>query len=61
MQLYPLYYGFYGMKGELGKAVNYRVESCIECGCCENICSAKIPLLSFIKKEKQYACSANKA
>ncbi len=61
MQLYPHYYGFYGMKGELEKAVNYSVESCIECGCCEFICSAKISLLSFIKKEKQYACSANKA
>jgi Na+-translocating ferredoxin:NAD+ oxidoreductase subunit C len=61
MQLYPLYYGFYGKKGELERAVNHNVESCIECGCCETICSAKISLLSFIKMEKQYACSANKA
>ncbi len=61
MQLYPLYYSFYGKKGDLEKAVSYRVESCIECGCCEQVCSAKISLLSFIKMEKQYACSANKA
>ena len=61
MQLYPLYYSFYGKKGDLEKAVSYSVESCIECGCCEHVCSAKISLLSFIKMEKQYACSANKA
>lgn len=61
VQLYPLYYGFYGKKGDLEKAISYNVESCIECGCCESICSSKISLLSFIKKEKEYACSSNKA
>ena len=60
MELYPLYYAFYGKKEEWGKAKEYKVENCIECGCCEFICSSKIPLLSFIKKEKQYASSSNK-
>lgn len=61
MQLYPLYYGFYGQKGDLQKAVEHRVEECVECGCCEYICAAKIALLSFIKEEKAYARSAGKA
>ena len=61
MQLYPLYYGYYGQKGDLAKAVEHRVEECVECGCCEYICAAKIALLSFIKEEKAYARSAGKA
>jgi Na+-translocating ferredoxin:NAD+ oxidoreductase subunit C len=61
MQLYPLFYGFYGKKGDLGKAIEYKVEECVECGCCEYICAAKIALLSFIRQEKAYARSANKA
>ena len=60
MQLYPLYYGFYGKQGELAKAIEYKVEECVECGCCEYICAAKIALLSFIRQEKAYARSANK-
>ncbi|MFO7996880.1 MAG: electron transport complex subunit RsxC [Dehalococcoidia bacterium] len=61
MQLYPLFYGLYGKKGDLGKAIEYKVEECVECGCCEYICAAKIALLSFIRQEKAYARSANKA
>ena len=60
MQLYPLFYGFYGKKGDLGKAMEYKVEECVECGCCEYICASKIALLSFIRQEKAYARSANK-
>lgn len=61
VELYPLYYAFYGKRGEWAKAVECKVEDCIECGCCEHICSSKISLLSFIKKEKQYAGNSNKA
>ncbi|MEA3485496.1 MAG: 4Fe-4S dicluster domain-containing protein, partial [Candidatus Aerophobetes bacterium] len=61
MELYPLYYAFYGRRGEWEKGVEYQVENCIECGCCESICSSKISLLSFIKKEKEYAHNSNKA
>jgi len=61
MELYPLYYAFYGKRGRWEKAVEYEVENCIECGCCEYICSSKISLLSFIKKEKEYARSSAKA
>lgn len=55
MELYPLYYAYYGKKGEWEEALKYNVESCIECGCCEYVCSSKIDLLSFIKKAKRYA------
>ena len=61
MELYPLYYAFYGKREEWKKAKEYKVENCIECGCCEFICSSKISLLSFIKKEKEYASSSTKA
>ncbi len=61
MELYPLYYAFYGKKKELGGANDYNVMDCIECRSCEYICSAKLPLLSFIKREKEYARSTVKA
>ncbi|MBE0431558.1 MAG: electron transport complex subunit RsxC [Dehalococcoidia bacterium] len=61
MQLYPLFYGYYGKKGELARAIEHKVEECVECGCCEFICAAKIALLSFIRQEKAYARSADKA
>lgn len=61
MELYPLYYAFYGKRKELGGANDYNVQDCIECRGCEYICSAKLPLLSFIKKEKEHARNTAKA
>ncbi len=61
MSLYPFYYAFYGKRGELEKAVKFKVENCIECGCCEVICSSKISILGFIKQEKEYARNSIKA
>ncbi|HHJ00953.1 MAG TPA: RnfABCDGE type electron transport complex subunit C, partial [Candidatus Aerophobetes bacterium] len=61
MELYPLYYAFYGKREKWEKAAECKVENCIECGCCEYICSSKISLLNFIKKEKEYARSSIKA
>jgi len=61
MELYPLYYAFYGKEKELESANSYDVMDCIECRSCEYICSAKLPLSSFIKKEKEYARSKIKA
>ena len=60
MHLYPLFYGLCGKQGDLGKALEHRVEECVECGCCEYICASKIALLSFIRQEKAYARSADK-
>jgi Na+-translocating ferredoxin:NAD+ oxidoreductase subunit C len=61
MHLYPLLYGYYGKKGDLGRAIEHGVAECVECGCCEYICAAKIALLSFIRQEKAYARSSTKA
>ena len=55
MELYPLYYSYYGKKEMWEEALKYDVRDCIECGCCDYICSSKIALLSFIKKAKNYA------
>lgn len=61
MELYPLYYAFYGKRKELGSVADYNVQDCFECRSCEIVCSAKLPLLSFIKEEKEYARSTAKA
>ncbi|HNS32966.1 MAG TPA: electron transport complex subunit RsxC [bacterium] len=55
MELYPHYYAYYGKKGLWGKCVEYGVNKCIECGCCQYICSSKIDLVGYIKKAKRYA------
>jgi electron transport complex protein RnfC len=55
MELYPLYYVFYGKREMWDECVNYNVKNCIECGCCEYICSSKIKILDFIKEAKKYA------
>lgn len=55
MELHPNYYAYYGRKAQWEKCVEYRVKNCIECGCCQYICSSKIDLMSFIKKAKKYA------
>ena len=54
MELYPLYYAYYGQKGMWKEMTKYNVAECIECGCCEYICSSKISLLSFVKKAKKH-------
>ncbi|MCX8083068.1 MAG: electron transport complex subunit RsxC [bacterium] len=53
MELLPYYYAYYGQKGLWNETGKYRVKSCIECGCCQYICSSKINLISLIKKAKK--------
>jgi Na+-translocating ferredoxin:NAD+ oxidoreductase subunit C len=55
MELYPLYYSYYGKKGEWKKTADHKVKNCIECGSCQYICPSKIDLISFIKKAKKHA------
>ena len=55
MELYPHYYAYYGKNGAWGKCLEYGVKKCIECGCCQYICSSRIDLLSHIKKAKKNA------
>ena len=57
MELYPLQYAYYNQAADMEGIQDYHVMDCIECRSCEYICSAKLPLLSFIKKGKIYACS----
>ena len=61
MELYPLYYAFYGKRKELGSVADYNVQDCFECRSCEVVCSAKLPLLNYIKGGKEYARSTAKA
>ena len=53
MELKPLYFTKYaGMQNWQGfKEQN--VKDCIECGCCQTICSSKIPIVTMIKIGKQ--------
>ncbi len=52
MELSPLYFAYYADRDEWGKMKEYHVMDCMECRCCEAICSSKIPLLSKIKAGK---------
>ncbi|MCM8761854.1 MAG: electron transport complex subunit RsxC [Candidatus Omnitrophica bacterium] len=55
MELIPYYYAYYGQKCLWNEMVKYKVKNCIECGCCQYICSSKIDLISLIKKGKRNA------
>ncbi|MCM8829941.1 MAG: electron transport complex subunit RsxC, partial [Candidatus Omnitrophica bacterium] len=55
MELIPYYYAYYGQKSLWNEMVKYKVKNCIECGCCQYICSSKIDLISLIKKGKKNA------
>ena len=52
MELEPLYFAKYvdGNNPQGLKAMN--IMDCMECRCCEYICSSKIPLLTKIKQGK---------
>ena len=47
MELKPLYYA--KLVGEPAKLKEYNIMDCMECRCCEYICSSKIPLVTLIK------------
>ena len=55
MELIPYYYVYYGQKKQWSEMAKYNVKSCIECGCCQYICSSKIDIIGLIKKGKKYA------
>ncbi len=55
MELYPLYYAYYGSRQMWEKCVEYGVKNCIECGCCQYVCSSKIALVDLIKQAKKNA------
>ena len=53
MELSPLYYAKYADEENWQGMLDLNVRDCIECRCCEYICSSKIPLVSKIKAGKK--------
>ena len=52
MELKPLYFQKFANEGKWQEMLDYSVRDCIECRCCEYICSSKIPLVAKIKTGK---------
>ncbi len=52
MELKPLYFAKFHDEGNWEGVKQYNVMDCLECRCCEYICSSKIPLVSKIKTGK---------
>ncbi len=52
MELKPLYYAKYAKEENWQGMKDRKVMDCMECRCCEYICSSKIPLVSRIKAGK---------
>ena len=53
MELAPLYFQKYVDDGNIEGLKAKNIFDCMECGCCEYICSSKIPLVSKIKAGKK--------
>ena len=53
MELSPLYYAKYADEQNWQGMLDMNVRDCIECRCCEYICSSKIPLVTKIKAGKK--------
>ena len=54
MELLPLYYPIYAGADNAEGLKEKSVRDCMECGCCEFICSSRIPLRSSIKYGKKF-------
>ena len=52
MELKPLYFYKYAAQSDWVGMRDERVMDCMECRCCEYICSSKLPLVSMIKTGK---------
>ena len=52
MELKPLHFAKYADEGNWAGMKEQKVMDCVECRCCEYICSSKIPLVSKIKAGK---------
>ncbi len=53
MELSPLYFAKYADEGNWKGMLEKNVRDCMECRCCEYICSSKIPLISKIRAGKK--------
>ena len=52
MELKPLYFYKYSITSDWQGCKDYNIMDCMECRCCEYICSSKLPLVSMIKAGK---------
>ena len=52
MELSPLYFARYLKDGNIQGLKDMNIMDCMECRCCEYICSSKIPLVTKIKEGK---------
>ena len=52
MELKPLYFSKFADAQDWEGMKSYNVMDCVECRCCEYICSSKIPLVAKIKAGK---------
>ena len=53
MELKPLYFAKFSDAGDANALKEYHLMDCMECGCCQYICSSKIPLVTKIKAGKK--------
>jgi len=53
MELIPLYYPQYAGRSDWAGMRDKAVKDCMECGCCDYICSSKIPIRDAIKIGKR--------
>jgi len=58
MELLPLYYPQYAAQSNWDAMEEKAVRDCIECGCCDYICSSKIPIRDSIKLGKKAIAAA---
>ena len=56
MELEPLEFVFSYQTNNFSELEKLGIKKCIECGCCEHICSSKIPIVEMIKSLKQRLC-----
>lgn len=52
MELFPLYFAKYVETGNIQGLKEQNIMDCMECRCCEYICSSKIPLVTKIREGK---------
>ena len=60
MELKPLYFAKYADEGNVQGLNDEHIRDCMECRCCEYICSAKIPLVTKIRAGKLAVMEAKK-
>ena len=60
MELKPLYFAKYHDEGNWQGMLDLSILDCIECRCCEYICSSKIPIVEKIKAGKSAIREMNK-